>query len=161
MNRPPIDTETRKKILQSSDYCIYCSSKLVHTQKCIEHFLPFCINESASHRELNFFVSCRRCNAIKGKKFFKTFQEAREFILTRKEVLDKKDEVKSKTPIKPAIPLKPKTKYNGQGKWISPFEYAKRKGITPSSVYRQIREGRLEHKKITKTVERILVKNII
>lgn len=42
--------------------------------------------------------------------------------------------------------------------WISPFEYAKRKGISLNSVYRHIREGKIKNiKREQRVVERIMI----
>lgn len=47
-----------------------------------------------------------------------------------------------------------------EAKWISPFEYAKRKGLSVNSVYRQIREGKITKiKREKREVERIMIES--
>ncbi len=50
----------------------------------VDHFDP-----SKGNTENNLFTSCHYCNAIKGKKVFKSIQEVRDYIKNRKKQLYK------------------------------------------------------------------------
>jgi len=75
----------RKKIEDTSDFCLYCGELLEQWQKVIDHFLPHCIGTWGINDPENLVVSCRECNSIKSSKEFISIREAREFIAAQKE----------------------------------------------------------------------------
>lgn len=72
----------KARILNSSNFCIYCWEYLQEWEKVIDHFNPVCwwwTNQNS-----NLFVTCRECNSIKSNFYFQSISEARTFILNRK-----------------------------------------------------------------------------
>lgn len=66
-------------------YCgIYCYDSFIQNEKSltIDHLTPF--SGAGSNKEDNLITCCRECNILKSDKRFKTFEEAREFILKKK-----------------------------------------------------------------------------
>ena len=79
-----------KKIIFEKDeyicqYCgIWCYESYIQNKKSltIDHLIPF--SENGSNEIDNLITCCRECNLIKHNKRFKTFEDARKYILKRK-----------------------------------------------------------------------------
>ena len=95
--RERILDRTKKEILLKQDYkCIYCncnldnawfiSNKIDFPRKIrihFDHFIPWNYTRSSYKDEL--FASCHICNGIKSNKHFKDIEEAKEYILDRRD----------------------------------------------------------------------------
>lgn len=84
-----ISDKRKKEIFERDNYvCQYCGIYrledyiLDNNILNIDHMLP--ISGGGADTDDNLITSCRECNLIKGSKRFKTFDDAREFILKRK-----------------------------------------------------------------------------
>ena len=87
--RDNIKKSLKEKIYARDEYiCQYCgiwcyeSYVLNDRSLTIDHLIPFA--GGGNSNEENLITCCRECNLIKSDKRFKTFEEARKFILDRK-----------------------------------------------------------------------------
>ena len=69
----------------SCQYCgIHCYESYVNNPKSvtIDHATPF--SHGGSNSPENLITCCRECNGLKWNMIFKTFEEAREYVLSKK-----------------------------------------------------------------------------
>lgn len=89
---------TQNKILAlQKNCCIYCNEKFKITKyirngkikvlKLVwDHFIPFAY--SANNYPHNFVAACNVCNSLKSSKMFETLDDAKQYILEKREKKD-------------------------------------------------------------------------
>jgi 5-methylcytosine-specific restriction endonuclease McrA len=89
----PLTREQGQKILERDYYvCQYCG---LDGKASFENALVMSVDflhpraRTGSKHARNLVACCRPCNTLKGRHIFKTFDEAKEFVLARREELRK------------------------------------------------------------------------
>lgn len=79
--------------LEKQDYkCIYCGETLTYALAQCDHFVPFSV--SRNNKRENIVVTCKACNYIKTNKIFESIEEAREYVLKKREEKERKTKKK-------------------------------------------------------------------
>jgi len=85
----------RRALEAQGNVCLYCQipigteilrrSKIVKLKRNFDHFVPHAF--SARNPSSNFVIACHVCNAVKRMSMFATVEEARAYVLPRREEL--------------------------------------------------------------------------
>ena len=95
-NKRGFSAKDKKEALEEQDYCcIYCGTDLMgyewNPQKEIyvkvkihyDHFIPW--SYSGDNQKSNVLASCSTCNLLKSDLYFRTIEEAKEYIMSRRQ----------------------------------------------------------------------------
>ena len=89
----PLTSKEGHGILERDHYrCQYCGlDGMANFENSLVMSVDFVLPRSEKGRKKpeNLFASCRACNVIKGRRVFKTFEEAKAYVLDRRAELRK------------------------------------------------------------------------
>ena len=101
----PVSLAEGLKILERDHFCCrYCSLDGKATfENALVMSVDFVIPRAHKGKKdpANLVACCRPCNVIKGKRVFKSFEEARKYVLARREELHHTWEIKHSRSIHP------------------------------------------------------------
>jgi hypothetical protein len=107
----PVTREEGLRILERDQYrCQYCGlDGMTSFENALAMSVDFVVPRARKGKkdERNLVACCRSCNMIKGRRIYRSFEEAKAHVLARREELCKAWEVRKATPIKPAKAQKP------------------------------------------------------
>lgn len=87
----PLTSDEGRQVLNRDGYCCqYCGlDGLANFENSLIMSVDFVLPRARKGKKdpNNLVVACRPCNVIKGKKVFKSFDEAKEYVLRRREEL--------------------------------------------------------------------------
>ena len=89
----PLTSDEGRQVLDRDAYrCRYCGlDGLANFENSLVMSVDFVLPRARKGRKdpENLVVACRPCNVIKGKKVFKSFEDAKEYVLSRRSELHK------------------------------------------------------------------------
>lgn len=93
-HRPP-RAAVRRALERQGNVCLYCQipigteilrrSRVIKLRRNFDHFVPHAY--VARNPDSNFVIACHICNLVKRGNMFTTVEEARKYVLTRREEL--------------------------------------------------------------------------
>jgi hypothetical protein len=107
----PVTLKEGLTILERDHYrCQYCGlDGMASFENALAMSVDFVIPRARRGKKdpHNLVACCRSCNMIKGRRVYHNFEEAKAYVLARREEMRKAWETKSATPSKPAKAQKP------------------------------------------------------
>jgi 5-methylcytosine-specific restriction endonuclease McrA len=107
----PVPLEEGLNILERDEYrCQYCGlDGMASFENALAMQVDFVIQRARRGRkdERNLVACCRSCNVIKGRRFYRSFDEAKAYVLACREELCKVWETRKAAPTKPTKAQKP------------------------------------------------------
>jgi hypothetical protein len=107
----PVTREEGLRILERDQYrCQYCGlDGLTSFENALAMSVDFVVPRARKGKkdERNLVACCRSCNMIKGRRVYRSFEEAKAHVLARREELCKAWETRKAAPPKPAKAQKP------------------------------------------------------
>ena len=100
----PVTKEEGKRILERDAYCCqYCGlDGMASFENALNMSVDFVVPRARKGKkdERNLVACCRSCNLIKGTRVYRNFDEAKAYVLARREELRKGWESRKTTPAK-------------------------------------------------------------
>lgn len=107
----PVTREEGQRILERDGYrCQYCGlDGMASFENALAMSVDFVVPRARKGKkdERNLVACCRSCNLIKGTRVYRNFDEAKSYVLARREALNKAWEAKKASPPKVAKAQKP------------------------------------------------------
>jgi hypothetical protein len=107
----PVTREEGLRILARDQYrCQYCGlDGNASFENALAMSVDFVIPRARKGKkdDRNLVACCRSCNMIKGRRVYRSFEEAKSFVLAQREALRKAWETRKATPAKTAKAQKP------------------------------------------------------
>jgi hypothetical protein len=107
----PVTLEEGLNILERDEYrCQYCGlDGMASFENALAMSVDFVIPRARKGRKdpRNLVACCRSCNMIKGRRVYRSFDEAKAYVLARREELCKTWETRKAAPTEPAKAQKP------------------------------------------------------
>jgi hypothetical protein len=107
----PVTLEEGLNILERDAYrCQYCGlDGLASFENALAMSVDFVMPRARKGKKdpRNLVACCRSCNMIKGRRVYRSFDEAKTYVLARREELRKAWETRKAAPAKPAKSQKP------------------------------------------------------
>jgi hypothetical protein len=107
----PVTLEEGLNILERDEYrCQYCGlDGMASFENALAMSVDFVIPRARKGKKdpRNLVACCRSCNMIKGRRVYRSFDEAKAYVLARREELCEAWETRKATPTKPAKAQKP------------------------------------------------------
>jgi hypothetical protein len=107
----PVTLQEGLNILERDGYrCQYCGlDGLASFENALAMSVDFVMPRARKGKKdpRNLVACCRSCNMIKGRRVYRSFDEAKSYVLARREELRKAWEERKSAPAKPAKPQKP------------------------------------------------------
>ena len=107
----PVTKEEGQRILERDAYrCQYCGlDGMASFENALNMSVDFVVPRARKGKkdERNLVACCRSCNMIKGRRVYRNFEDAKAYVLARREALRGAWEAKKTAPDKPARPDKP------------------------------------------------------
>ncbi|MGA8104174.1 MAG: HNH endonuclease signature motif containing protein [Candidatus Acidiferrales bacterium] len=107
----PVTREEGLRILERDQYrCQYCGlDGMASFENALAMSVDFVIPRARKGKkdERNLVACCRSCNMIKGRRVYRSFEEAKTYVLARREELCRVWEAGKAAPTKPAKAQKP------------------------------------------------------
>ena len=107
----PVTREEGQRILERDGYrCQYCGlDGMASFEDALAMSVDFVVPRARKGKkdERNLVACCRSCNLIKGTRVYRNFDEAKSYVLSRREALNKAWEAKKAAPGKTAKAQKP------------------------------------------------------
>ena len=102
----PVTREEGQRILERDEYrCQYCGlDGMASFENALAMSVDFVVPRARKGKkdERNLVACCRSCNLIKGTRVYRNFDEAKSYVLARREALNKAWEAKRAAPPKAA-----------------------------------------------------------
>jgi hypothetical protein len=131
----PVPLEEGLNILERDEYrCQYCGlDGMASFENALAMSVDFVIPRARKGRKdpRNLVACCRSCNMIKGRRVYRSFDEAKAYVLARREELCKAWETRKAAPTKPAKaqkPSQPKASRAASGSVVGSSPLSIRKG---------------------------------
>jgi len=109
----PVTKEEGKRILERDAYCCqYCGlDGMASFENALNMSVDFVVPRARKGKkdERNLVACCRSCNLIKGTRVYRNFDEAKAYVLARREELRKGWESAKTTPTKQVAAKAPKS----------------------------------------------------
>src|SRR6202451_2907533 len=109
----PVTKEEGLRILERDHYrCQYCGlDGAASFENALAVTVDFVIPRARKGKkdERNLVACCRSCNMIKGRRVYRSFDEAKAYVLARREELRKAWEARKAAPTKSQKPSRPET----------------------------------------------------
>ncbi|MGH9744859.1 MAG: HNH endonuclease [Candidatus Acidiferrales bacterium] len=106
----PVTREEGLRILERDGYrCQYCGlDGMASFENALAMSVDFVVPRARKGKkdDRNLVACCRSCNMIKGTKVYRSFDEAKSYVLARREALSKAWETRKAAPPKAAKPTK-------------------------------------------------------
>ena len=107
----PVTLEEGLNILERDEYrCQYCGlDGMASFENALAMSVDFVIPRARKGKKdpRNLVACCRSCNMIKGRRVYRSFDEAKAYVLARREELCEAWETRKAAPAKPAKAQKP------------------------------------------------------
>jgi hypothetical protein len=107
----PVTKEEGLRILERDEYrCQYCGlDGLASFENALAMSVDFVVPRARKGKkdERNLVACCRSCNLIKGTRVYRSFDEAKAYVLARREALNKAWQARKAAPPKTAKVQKP------------------------------------------------------
>ena len=107
----PVTREEGQRILERDEYrCQYCGlDGMASFENALAMSVDFVVPRARKGKkdERNLVACCRSCNLIKGKRVYRSFEDAKAYVLARRGELSKAWETRKAAPPKPAKAEKP------------------------------------------------------
>ena len=107
----PVTLEEGLNILERDEYrCQYCGlDGMASFENALAMSVDFVIPRARKGKKdpRNLVACCRSCNMIKGRRVYRSFDEAKAYVLARREELCEAWETRKAAPTKPAKAQKP------------------------------------------------------
>src|ERR1700732_2169332 len=107
----PVTLEEGVNILERDEYrCQYCGlDGMASFENALAMSVDFVIPRARKGRKdpRNLVACCRSCNMIKGRRVYRSFDEAKAYVLARREELCEAWETRKAAPTEPAKAQKP------------------------------------------------------
>jgi HNH endonuclease len=107
----PVTREEGLRILERDQYrCQYCGlDGMASFENALAMSVDFVVPRARKGKKdpLNLVACCRSCNMIKGTRVYRSIEEAKAYVLARREELCKAWETRKAVPTKPAKAQKP------------------------------------------------------
>jgi hypothetical protein len=102
----PVTREEGLRILERDEYrCQYCGlDGMANFENALAMSVDFVVPRARKGKkdDRNLVACCRSCNMIKGKRVYRSFDEAKAYVLARRGELSKAWETRKAPPSKPA-----------------------------------------------------------
>jgi hypothetical protein len=102
----PVTREEGLRILERDEYrCQYCGlDGMANFENALAMSVDFVVPRARKGKkdDRNLVACCRSCNMIKGKRVYRSFDEAKAYVLARRGELSKAWETRKASPSKPA-----------------------------------------------------------